>query len=130
MGFKVFNQEKIKYLLVGGINTLAGYLIGVGLYKALCNDMNIFLIGAISNILSITVYFFNYKIFVFRTKGMWLLEYMKAYLIYSGTAIIGILLLWIFVHKMEMSIWLCQSLIMVCTVIISYIGHSRYTFRH
>jgi putative flippase GtrA len=125
----MLNQKKVRYLLVGGLNTLLGYTIGVGIYKAFDNNLDIVWIGLISNILSITVSFLSYKILVFRTKGMWLAEYMKSYIVYGGIALIGIFFLWLFVDKMNISIWLAQALVIGLTVIVSYLGHSRFTFR-
>ena len=125
----MLNQKKMRYLLVGGLNTLIGYTIGVGTYKAFDNILGIVWIGLISNILSITVSFLSYKILVFRTKGMWLAEYMKSYIVYGGIALIGIFFLWLFVDKMKISIWFAQALVIVLTVIVSYLGHSRFTFR-
>jgi putative flippase GtrA len=125
----VLSREKIRYLLAGGFNTLVGYAIGVGLYKALESNLSIIWIGIISNILSITVSFLSYKTLVFKTKGMWLTEYMKSYIVYGGIALIGIFFLWLFVDKMKISIWFAQALVIVLTVIFSYLGHSRLTFR-
>ena len=125
----LLSRGKMRYLVAGGFNTLVGYSIGVGLYKALESNLNIVWIGVISNILSITVSFLSYKILVFKTKGMWLTEYMKSYIVYGGIAVIGIFCLWLFVDKMKISIWLAQALVIGMTVIISYVGHSRFTFR-
>jgi len=125
----LLNREKIRYLLVGGFNTLVGYFIGIAIYKALGNDLGIIWVGILSNMITITVSFLSYKILVFKTKGMWLTEYMKSYMIYGGIAVISILFLWLFVEKMNISIWLSQALVIGVTVIISYLGHSRFTFR-
>ena len=125
----MLNQKKMRYLLVGGLNTLVGYTIGVGIYKAFYNNLSIVWIGLISNGLSITVSFLSYKILVFKTKGMWLAEYMRSYIVYGGIALIGIFFLWLFVDKMKISIWLAQALVIGLTVIVSYLGHSRFTFR-
>ena len=88
----MLNNEKIRYLLVGCFNTLAGYSIGVGIYAALKNNFDIVLIGLIANFFSISVSFLTYKIIVFKTKGMWLSEYMKSFMIYGGIALVGIYL--------------------------------------
>lgn len=125
----MLSREKIRYLLAGGFNTLVGYSIGVVLYKALESNLSIVWIGLISNILSITVSFLSYKTLVFKTKGMWLIEYMKSYIVYGGIALIGIFFLWLFVDKMKISIWLAQALVIGLTVTVSYLGHSRFTFR-
>ena len=71
----------------------------------------------------------SYKTLVFKTKGMWLTEYIKSYIVYGGIALIGIFFLWFFVDEMKMSIWLAQALVMGLTVVFSYLGHSRFTFR-
>lgn len=126
----MLNQQKIDYLFVGGFNALAGYFIGVSVYKVLGENFGIVWVGIASNILSITVSFLTYKILVFRTKGKWLMEYLKAYLVYGGAALVGIFFLWIFVDLMKMSIWFAQALAIGLTVIFSYVGHSKFTFRH
>ena len=125
----MLNNEKIRYLLVGCFNTLAGYSIGVGIYAALKNNFDIVLIGLIANFFSISVSFLTYKIIVFKTKGMWLSEYMKSFMIYGGIALVGIFFLWLFVAQIKISIWIAQALVIGVTVIFSYIGHSRFTFR-
>jgi len=125
----MLTSKKLRYLLIGGLNTLIGFSIGVGMYKALENILGIIWIGVISNILSITVSFLTYKLFVFRTKGMWFTEYLKAYVVYGGISIVGIFSLWVFVDIMKISIWFAQALVISVTVIFSYIGHSRITFR-
>lgn len=126
---KVFSSEKMRYLLAGGFNTLIGYAIGVSLYKALESNLNIIWIGIISNIISITISFLSYKTLVFKTKGFWLTEYMKSYIVYGGIALVGIFFLWLFVDIMKISIWFAQALVIGLTVMISYFGNSRFTFR-
>ncbi len=124
----MLNQKKIRYFLVGGLNTIVGYCIGVGMYKALGSNLGIIWIGILSNIFSITVSFLTYKILVFRTKGMWAVEYLKSYLVYGGIALINIFFLWLFIDNIKLSIWLAQALVLLVTVFISFISHSRFTF--
>lgn len=124
----MLNQKKIRYFLVGGLNTVVGYCIGIVMYKALCSNLGIVWVGIFSNMLSITVSFLTYKMLVFRTKGMWVAEYLKSYLVYGVTALISIFCLWLFVDNLRLSIWLAQALVLVVTVVISFISHSRFTF--
>jgi hypothetical protein len=72
---------------------------------------------------------FNNKIFVFQTKGNWIFEYLRAYVVYGGTAILVIGLLWILVDSLTLPFWIAQGLVIALTVIISYLSHSRFTFR-
>jgi putative flippase GtrA len=121
-------SRKGRYLLVGGFNTVIGYLIGVAMLYGLSPEVHVLVIGAIANILAITVSFTSYKIFVFHTRGRWIEEYCRSYLVYGGMAAVGTLVLWILVDGMRLPLWLAQGLAVVLTVVISYVGHSRYTF--
>ena len=71
--------EVLAYLVSGGWNTL----FGLGLYT-LCfwlwgNKVHYLLLSVLVNIAAITNAFLCYKLFVFRTRGNWLKEYLKCY---------------------------------------------------
>jgi putative flippase GtrA len=126
---RVIDSQKLSYLLVGGVNTLFGYGVGVGIYMLLAENWHIFLIGVVSNVISISFSFVTYKLFVFKTRGNWFAEYLKAYLVYGGMAALGILFLWLFVDFLSIRIWLAQGMVILLTVVISYFGHKHFTFR-
>ena len=125
----LWRVRELRYLVVGGFNTLVGYSLGVGLYLALSPRLHILLIGVIANILAITVSFTTYKLLVFCTRGDWLAEYLRSYLVYGGTAVLGIMVLWLLVGAWHVSIWLAQAIAIGLTVIVSYFGHARFTYR-
>lgn len=126
---RVIDSQKLRYLLVGGVNTLFGYGAGVGIYMLLVANWHIFIIGIVSNVVSISFSFITYKLFVFKTRGNWFAEYFKAYLVYGGMAALGILFLWLFVDFLNIRIWLAQGMVILVTVVISYFGHKHFTFR-
>ncbi len=123
-----FDSPKIRYLLAGGWNTAFGYGVGVGLYNILSPTMHVLIIGTIANVLSISMSFLTYKLFVFKTKGSWLREYVRTYIVYGGASLLGILLLWLLVDGAGLKIWLAQAGVIVVTVVVSFTGHSRFTF--
>lgn len=126
---KTLENPKFRYLLAGSWNTGFGYLCGVSMYYLFGDWMGVLIVAILSNILAISMSFFTYKLFVFRTKGNWVKEYLRAYLVYGLSAIVGILLLMIFVKLLDIEFWLAQALVILVTVIISYIGHKRFTFK-
>lgn len=121
-------SREIRYLLVGGWNTLFGYGFGVSLYTVLSPYLHIIGIGLISSVCAITMSFLTYKLFVFQTKGQLLIEYLRSYVVYGGTAVIGTLLLWIMVDGFGIRIWIAQGIGIMISVFISYVGHKRITF--
>lgn len=105
-----------------------GYSVGVALYDMLSPYLHVLAIGVIANIVAISMSFVTYKLLVFKTVGHWLREYLRSYVVYGGMALLGTLLLWLFVDGLKISIWIAQGLIIGSTVIFSYIGHARFTF--
>jgi putative flippase GtrA len=126
---KSIDSSKVRYLSAGGWNTLFGYLSGVLLYYLLRDHFHVVEIAILGNVIAITMAFVTYKMFVFQTKGNWLAEYLRTYLVYGGIAIVGIGLLWILVDGLVLPFWIAQGLVIAVTVVISYLSHSRFTFR-
>ena len=126
---KIFKTKSIRYLLAGGWNTAFGYFLGVGLYLLLSDRLHITLIAIICNILAISMSFLTYKLFVFKTSGNWLTEYLRSFVVYGTMALLGILLLWCFVDLLGVKIWWAQALVIFLTVFISYFGHKLFTFK-
>lgn len=122
-------SRRIRYLIAGAWNTGFGYAAGLLLYYVLHDNHSIVFIGVLTNIAAITMAFLTHKLFVFRTKGNWLAEYLRSYLVYGVSAISGIAALWLLVEQFLVPFWLAQFLVILATVGITYIGHSRVTFR-
>ncbi len=125
----VLSDRRTRYLLAGGFNTAIGYAVGVGLYLLLSHCLHIVVIGLLANVLSISVSFVTYKLFVFRTRGLWLSEYLRSYVVYGTSALLGVGLLWVFVKGISLNIWLAQGMVIASGVAISYVGHATFTFR-
>ncbi len=126
---KKFDTQKVRYLLAGGWNTLFGYVISVALYYTLSNRLHVVEIAVLGNIIAITMAYLTYKLFVFQTKGNWLREYFRSYIVYGGIALLGIVMLWAMVDGGGIPFWLAQGLVLAAVVVISYVSHSRFTFR-
>ena len=125
----LFDSRQVRYLLVGGMNAIVGYGLGVGLYLLLSPEFHILLIGLVGNVLAISFSFTTQKLLVFRTKGRWLSEYLRSYLVYGGMGLIGTFLLWALVDGIHLPIWIAQGVAIGLTVVLSYLGHARFTFR-
>lgn len=126
---EILKSRKFRYLAIGSANAAFGYAIVILAYKLLSPGFSIWTIGIVGNIVAITFSFVTYKLFVFKTQGHWIEEYFKAYLVYGSMALVGIVLLWLYVDLLNITIWLAQALVIVSTVVLSYVGHSRITFR-
>ena len=122
------HQEKINYLLVGGWNTVFGYLAFVALYLLLAKQIHYLILLVLANILSITNAYLGYKIFVFKTKGNYVREYLRFYLVYGATLLLNLLFLPICVNFLGISPVLAQGGFIFVNVIFSYLGHKYFSF--
>ena len=121
---------KVRYLLAGGWNTIFGYSISLALYTLLQTKLHIISISLIANILAITMSFFVYKFFVFKTAGDYLREYLRCYLVYGASAIISIFFIWLLVNIFFVPFWVAQALVMILSFSLSFVAHQRFTFSH
>ena len=122
-------KELLAYLLTGAWNTL----FGIGLYSLVYSwvgeNYHYLLIALPVNVLSITNAFVCYKLFVFKTKGNWLKEYIRCYLVYGGGMLLGFLLLWILKEKLCLYPPVANAIATLLVIMVSYVGHKFFSFR-
>lgn len=122
-------RQVIRYLFVGGWNTLFGIAVYTFLYWWLGAIVHYLILVVIANILSVTNAYICYKLFVFKTKGRIIREYLRCYVVY-GTALLGsFAAMFLLVSFLHMNPVLANILITLATVVISYVGHRFFSFR-
>jgi len=119
-------KKKIRFFLVGGINTLATYIL-----FALLLYVNIHYLLA-NIVVYITGILFGYignKIFTFKTKEKSKREFFR----YSLVSIICFLIsnfnLYCLIDLLKINKYFSVATSTIIIVIISWIGHSRFSFR-
>ena len=131
-------QQFVRYILVGGFNTVFGYGVfallnwltrGLGTY-------NYLYAAVLGNLIAITVAFLGYKWFVFRTRGNYLVEYIRCFGVYGSSALIGLAGLSILVpilrrnlHHPEQAPYIAAALLTMVTMVFSFLGHKKISFR-
>ncbi|HEX8055816.1 MAG TPA: GtrA family protein [Novosphingobium sp.] len=126
---QILSGQQGRYLVVGGFNTVINYVISAALYSVLLPRMNFFLVSAIVTFVCISVSFTTQKTLVFRTKGGWLREYLRSYVVYGSSALLNTGLMWVLLKRVHLNVWLAQALVTAIAVTISYVGHTTFTFR-
>ncbi len=123
------DEEKTKYLIVGAWNTFFGVSCFLVLNLFLKQTVHYIGILTVSYIISITNNFLSYKFFVFKSKGNYLREYLKFYVVYASTFLINIVLMAAFKEVFKMSTQVSFLVTFALVTMVSYLGHKRYTFR-
>jgi putative flippase GtrA len=129
--------QVVRYLAVGAWNTLFGY----GIYAFLTYLLTpwipyaYMLAGLLGSAVAITVAFLSYKLFVFQTRGNFLKEYLRCYVVYGTSTLVNLLLLPVLVGVLNLYIeprvyvpYIAGAMLTAGTVLASFIGHKQYTF--
>lgn len=131
-------SQFVRYVLVGGFNTLFGYgvfALLTWLFRGL-GRFSYMYAAVLTNVVAITVAFLGYKWFVFRTKGNYLAEWIRCFGVYGGNALLGLAALPILTELLrhhlarpETAPYLGAALLTVLGVAVSFVGHKKITFR-
>jgi len=127
-----------RYLLVGMWNTLFGYGT-FALFTAVLNPIvpySYIWASLLSGLLNITVAYFGYKWFVFKTKGNYLREWMRCVAVYSGAIVFSLIALPVLVLLIRRNTrffaeapYIAGALLTVFVVVYSFLGHKKFSFR-
>jgi len=127
---KLLQDRRVKYVAVGAWNTLFSYLAFVALYLALSPlGVHYLLVLVLSQIVGVTNAYVCYKVFVFKTRGNVLKEYLRFYVVYGTTFVINIALITLFVEVFHLNAILSQGIIAAIVVVLAYFAHSNFSFK-
>lgn len=127
--FSAPQRQFIRYLLVGGWNTVFGLAAYAGLYYWLGDRVHYLVLGIPANILAITNAFICYKLIVFRTHGNILREYFRCYIVYGGMMLAGAATLYMQVEWLGMPPVAANCVSTVVLTFVSYLSHRNFSFK-
>ena len=123
------HETKLRFLIVGGINTL----FGVAIFPVLMITLeplgwNYLSVLIVSNAIAINFSYMTNKYFVFQTKGGVFDEYVKFISFHGIYFIVNLIALPLIIYLSNMSpIW-SQISFVLFTLVASFVWHSRITF--
>lgn len=123
---KIFSYQGIRFLFVGGLNTIVGY----GIYALLVYlNVNYLIANTISTIIGVAHSYFWNRYFTFKSKQKALKEITKFVSVYVVSYLIGMCTLFIFKDKLNISPYFAGLINLIITTLISYFGHKYISFR-
>ena len=131
-------SEFVRYLLVGLLNTVSGYILFAAANFALrkLGPYSYLPAAVLSNIVAITIAFLAYKWFVFKTRGNYFSEWIRCLSVYSTGIIASLILLPVAVtlvrrcvDRPENAPYIAAAIIISVTAAFTYFGHKNISFR-
>jgi len=130
------HQIKIRFFFIGVWNTIFGYLIYISLdylFALVFQKRYVAYMTAavLSNIIATISAFLFHKHITFKSTvrgtGV-IIEFIKFYSTYTVTNILGLVLLPVFVEVFKIDPKIAGALLIPVVAIVSYFGHSRFSF--
>jgi putative flippase GtrA len=137
-------RQFLRYIVVGGWNTVFGYATFAGSYYGLHRyavpTSNVYwqVVTAqiIATPINFTASYLCYKFLVFKTRGNYLREWLKSIAVYVSSLLPGLVLLPLLVKALlfipqfhESAPYLANAVLMSVVVIYSFLGHKHVTFK-
>jgi putative flippase GtrA len=130
------HQIKIRFFVIGVWNTIFGYLVYISLdylftFVFQKRYLAYMTAAVLANIIATISAFLLHKHITFKStvrgKGV-IIEFFKFYSMYTVTNILGFALLPFFVEVLKIDPKIAGALLIPIVAIISYFGHSRFSF--
>lgn len=119
--------QQLRFVLLGGFNTLLSYLIFVFLIKIAAFSYQFSLIA--QYLITVNISIFSMRYYVFRSTHSLKTEYSKAWSVYLLMLAFNYLFLYITIDRFQLNILLNQAAYTILSTAITYILHRFYSFR-
>lgn len=129
---RLFEQERIRFLVVGGVNTVFGYAVFAGLYLAAGQRIGYLGSLYISYVVGVSLAFVLHRRVTFRaheTGGNPVLDFVRFASVYVVSLAVNTIGLPLLVELGHLPALGAQAIMVVVTTIISYVGHKYFSFR-
>ena len=122
-------RQRLLYLVVGGWNTLFGFLAFSALYFLLHARLGYAIIFIASYALSMLNAYWGYKLIVFRSPGTFLQEFPRFSVVYVIALGVNLVVFPWLTRTIGLDPYLSQAIFTVALVICTYIVNKRFSFR-
>lgn len=126
---RLFRDRRIAFLFVGGINTVVGFG-WFALFDITVGQLWGYMVTLLfAHVASVLCAFVLYRRLVFRVRGHVWTDLMRFELVYLTSLGINAVLLPLLVEFAHLQPIVAQALIVFVTTMVSYFGHSLFSFR-
>ena len=128
MFVKLLNYTVVRFAIIGVVNTIFGYFLGVLFYLWLIDSLDAFLISTFSGIVSIGFSVMLQRKFVFRSNGLLRDELFRGYIVYGGLVLFAALIFKFLIDIVGVNIFMAQAIILAQSWIFSYFLLKKFAF--
>ena len=121
--------QGVRYLVIGGWNTVFGFAAFAALNIAFGDDVNYMFLLTVAGVLAVLNAYIGYRTFVFKVRGHWWRDLARFSLVYVAAFIPNLVLLPLLVEVVHVPVLPAQALVTAGIVVASFFGHRSFSFR-
>jgi putative flippase GtrA len=118
-------REQVRFLLVGGVNTLVGY----GFFALFLTFAGYLVSLYLSYAVAVSVAFVLHRRFTFRVSGNVVVDFVRFVGVYVISLAVNTVVLPLLVEVAGLHPLGAQAIALLITTLISYVGHKWFSFR-
>lgn len=122
-------EQRIRYVIAAGWNTLFGFALFVGAYALLHDEIHYLVLLVIAQIVATLNAFASYRWFVFRVRGHFLRDLIRFSGIYVVMLAANLAALPLMVEVAALPVLVAQAVLLAGTIVGGYLLHGRFSFR-
>jgi putative flippase GtrA len=122
-------DQRVRFLIVGGINTIVGYGLFVLIQWLFGAVISYFGSILIAHLFASMLAFTLYRRWVFKAGRTVVVDFLRFQVVYLVPLAANLLALPILVAGVGLNVYLAQALIVVVSTIVSFLGHKYFSFR-
>ena len=128
--------QKLRFVLVGGFNTVVAYgilyilhLLLLKLQLPISDTLTANIALFLQYAISVNISFLTMRYYVFQSHGVWQKEYVKALSVYLFTYLINAPIVSGLMICFDWPLELAQAVYLIFEIIITFLLHKYYSFR-
>jgi putative flippase GtrA len=125
---RVVRDQRVAFLLVGGVNTVVGLLCFIG-FLVLLGQRRYLAVLVCAHVVSVIIAFVLYRVVVFRVRGHVLSDLWRFETVYLSALAVNFVLLPALVELAHLRVLVAQAMIVFVTSVMSWMGHKHFSFR-
>jgi len=125
---RVVRDQRVAFLVVGGINTVVGFLCFAG-FLVLLGKQRYLVALVCAHVVAVLIAFVLYRFVVFKVRGHVLADLWRFETVYLSALAVNFVVLPLLVEIAHLPVLVAQALIVFVTSLMSWVGHKHYSFR-
>ena len=125
----LFEDTRARFLLVGFLNTIAGFVIFTALYFVLNDQISYMIIALITHVFAVMFSHSTQRILVWKSNGSYMPELVRFSASYAAIGFVSLVLLRIAVETMMYPVLMSQYAIGITLTLISYVVQKKLIFK-